>query len=231
MNRTDRLYAITEELRRAGPAGRTAARLAERFEVSVRTVKRDLTALQDAGVPIGATAGPGGGYVLDSAATLPPSPSRTPRQRRSLWRSPPYHLPFATDGAAAMSKILDAMGVTAREGFEDLARRVWVNAGDVPRSPVTRIIEEALRNRVVIDIDYTDAGGILTVGRPVEPHLFGYTGGHWYLFAWCLRKQAPRWFRWDRISRAVPTRVPVQDRDTVATFGMPPPGARPAVRR
>jgi predicted DNA-binding transcriptional regulator YafY len=57
MNRTDRLYALVEELRAAAPGSRSAARLAGRFEVSVRTIQRDLLALQEAGVPIWATPG------------------------------------------------------------------------------------------------------------------------------------------------------------------------------
>ena len=53
MNRTDRLYALVEELRAAAPRARSAHRLAERFEVTVRTIQRDLLALQEAGVPSG----------------------------------------------------------------------------------------------------------------------------------------------------------------------------------
>ena len=45
-NRTDRLYAIVEELRARAPRTQPAARLAERFEVSVRTIERDLSSLQ-----------------------------------------------------------------------------------------------------------------------------------------------------------------------------------------
>ena len=45
MNRTDRLYALVEELRAVSPPRRSARWLAERFEVSVRTVERDLSAL------------------------------------------------------------------------------------------------------------------------------------------------------------------------------------------
>ncbi len=45
MNRIERLYALVEELRAAGPRGRTARQLADHFEVSVRTVERDLSAL------------------------------------------------------------------------------------------------------------------------------------------------------------------------------------------
>lgn len=72
MNRLDRLYAVVEELRSAGPSGRSARRLAEHFEVSVRTVERDILALQEAGVPISAQLGRRGGYVLDRSMSLPP---------------------------------------------------------------------------------------------------------------------------------------------------------------
>jgi hypothetical protein len=61
MNRTDRLYALVEDLRATAPRARGACRLAERFEVSVRTIQRDILALQEAGVPIWATPGPAGG--------------------------------------------------------------------------------------------------------------------------------------------------------------------------
>ncbi|WP_245819526.1 HTH domain-containing protein [Rhodococcoides yunnanense] len=57
VNRSDRLYSVREELRRAGRSGRTAERLAEVFEVSVRTIKRDISALQQAGFPIWAQPG------------------------------------------------------------------------------------------------------------------------------------------------------------------------------
>src|SRR4051794_36588390 len=72
MNRTDRLYALVEELRAVAPRARSARRLAEHFEVSVRTIERDINALQQSGVPIYAESGRTGGYCLDKARTLPP---------------------------------------------------------------------------------------------------------------------------------------------------------------
>ena len=80
MNRTDRLYALVEELRASAPRARSAQRLAERFEVGVRTIQRDILALQEAGVPIWATPGPGGGSAGASggADRSPPCPLQRP---------------------------------------------------------------------------------------------------------------------------------------------------------
>jgi predicted DNA-binding transcriptional regulator YafY len=228
MNRTDRLYAITEELRRAGPGGRTGAQLAARFEVSTRTVKRDLLALQDTGLPIAACPGPGGGYVLDLAATLPPvtfTEAQAAAVAVALAALPDG--PFAPDGQAALRKVLDAMGPAGQDRVAELAGRIWVQPQGLPRSPASRVIEEALRDGVTVTLDYVDAAARAT-HRQVEPQAFAYTRGRWYLLAWCLDRDGPRWFRWDRIQRAVPTRLPAQRRDVLTTFGTPPPGAVPA---
>jgi predicted DNA-binding transcriptional regulator YafY len=72
MNRTDRLYALVEELRAAAPHALPARRLADKFEVSQRTIERDLLALQESGVPIWATNGRNGGYSIDPQHTLAP---------------------------------------------------------------------------------------------------------------------------------------------------------------
>lgn len=72
VNRTDRLYALVEELRAVAPRPRSARQLAARYEVSTRTIERDILALQESGVPIYAETGRRGGYVLDKALTLPP---------------------------------------------------------------------------------------------------------------------------------------------------------------
>src|SRR5690348_1285165 len=72
VNRTDRPYAIVEDLRAVAPGRRSARQLADRYEVSVRTIERDLDALQQAGVPIYVDVGRRGGYTLDKTRTLPP---------------------------------------------------------------------------------------------------------------------------------------------------------------
>src|SRR4051812_2962947 len=72
MNRTTRLYALVEELRAAAPRPLTVAALAARFEVSTRTVQRDLQALMEAGVPVRTTPGRGGGWSIAPDMPLPP---------------------------------------------------------------------------------------------------------------------------------------------------------------
>ena len=65
------MFAVAEALR-ARRTGVTAQQLAERFGVTLRTIYRDLEALQDAGMPIKADRGRGGGYALDKNYQLPP---------------------------------------------------------------------------------------------------------------------------------------------------------------
>lgn len=229
MNRTDRLHALTEELRRAGRRGRTADRLAVLFEVSSRTIKRDVSALQQAGVPVWAGAGPGGGYVLDAAATLPPvtlTAAQAVAIAVALARGPDG--PFAVDGHAALEKVLDVLPAAARAEAERLGARVWISAQAARPVPIASV-EEALARRRVVALTYRSSSGTAS-RRRVEPHLLISTGGHWYLAAWCRERQAPRWFRCDRIERADLTTDPVPDRDP-AVFGTPPAGARPVRAR
>lgn len=137
MNKTERLYAVTEELRRAGPGGTTGPRLARLLEVSERTIKRDVSALQQAGLPVWAQAGPGGGYVLDPSASLPPvnfTPQQAVAVAVALAALPPGS-PFAVDAATAQGKVWDALGPQARERAAALAARVWIDHGAVPGRP------------------------------------------------------------------------------------------------
>ncbi|MEU8143259.1 WYL domain-containing protein [Nonomuraea sp. NPDC048901] len=72
MNRTERLYALVDELRATAPRPRTVGWLADRFGVSRRTIQRDLQALMEARVPVRAEAGPRGGWFIDRDTALPP---------------------------------------------------------------------------------------------------------------------------------------------------------------
>jgi predicted DNA-binding transcriptional regulator YafY len=231
VNRTERLYAIAEELRAAGPAGRTGTWLAQRLEVSTRTIKRDITALLQAGLPLWAQAGPGGGYVLD-AATLPPlniTGAEAAAIAVALAALPA--LPFAVDGRSALSKVLAAMPAAERERAEAIAGRLWLRAPEqTPRPAVARVLDEAVRRGQVVVLQYTGGAGDVTE-RAVEPVALAATDGHWYLLAWCRLRRGPRWFRTDRITSAHLSAERAPEHDAATLFGTPPDDARPVTLR
>lgn len=230
VNRTDRLHAINEALRRAGPTGVTALRLAEDLEVSVRTIKRDVTALQQTGAPIWGRPGPGGGYVLDGMASLPPvafTPSQAVAVATALAVLPPAS-PFSPDVRAASGKVLDTLDPAARARASTLAGKVWVlreSPEGRPRVGVLRAIEQSLVAEVVLSIRYRSSSGAPST-REVEPIIAAWTQGRWYLVAHCRLRDGIRWFRLDRIERADATREHYAPRP-IADVGTPPEAARP----
>ena len=133
MNRIDRLYALVEELRAAGPRGRTAGRLAEHFEVSVRTIERDLSALGQAGVPLATKQGRTGGYTLDRSMSLPPL-NFTPREAAAIAvaLSRSEHVLFTRDARSAMQKIVLAASDERRLPG---VRRTMAAPKNVPMNP------------------------------------------------------------------------------------------------
>lgn len=225
MKRTERLHALTEMLRRSGTRGYTAERLAAEFGVSVRTVKRDLSALEISGAPVWSRPGPGGGYGLASAANLPPI-SLTPAQAVALLTavSAAPEAPFADLASAGVKKILDVLDPQTRTKADQLAGRIWVNTPLTPGRRVRSALEKAMTEQHVVRIRYLSGDDNLTT-RDVEPILFGSTDGRWYLIGGCRLRNAIRWFRLSRIEQAVVTTTPCTGH-SIAEVGTPPAMAR-----
>ncbi|MFJ3725929.1 helix-turn-helix transcriptional regulator [Streptomyces sp. NPDC090045] len=201
MNRTERLYALVEELRAVSPRPRSARWLAERFNVSTRTIERDLSALQQSGVPLYAEPGRSGGYVVDKDHTLPPL-TITPAEAAAL--AVALHklagTPFAADARSALQKVLAVMPQRERQSARELAARVRLAANPVPPSALPHTLREALSAQRLLHLCYADAQGEIT-DLTVEP--LGFLGGdHWYLIGWCRLRSAVRGFRLDRIREA-----------------------------
>lgn len=203
MNRTDRLYALVEELRAVAPRPRTAHQLAERFEVSVRTIERDINALLQGGVPLYATPGPGGGYAIDKAHTLPPV-NFTPEEATALAvaLARPGDVPLADALRSAVRKVIGVLPERDAEAARRLAGRIHLfpHASDARRS-AARVIEEAVLRLLVVELDYEDANGTPTT-RLVEPLALVGSGTAWYLVGFCRLRQDERAFRLDRIAAA-----------------------------
>ena len=199
MNRTDRLYALVEEMRAVAPRPRSARWLARRFEVSVRTVERDISALQQSGTPVYAEPGRTGGYCLDKLHTLPPvnfTPDEAVAMALALHRVD--GTPFHTAAAAALRKLVAAMHADDAARARALAGRVHL-VGRSPAAEMPRLVADALSIRRVLRIRYRDKTDTATV-REIEPLAFIGTPSQWYLVAWCRLRRSVRAFRTDRIA-------------------------------
>src|SRR3954453_6934409 len=159
MNRMDRLYALVDELRAAGPRGRTARQLAARFEVSVRTIERDLSALGQAGVPLATKQGRTGGYSVDRSMTLPPL-NFTPREAAAvavaLSRS--EHVLFARDARSALLKIVAGMPERALEEARAAADKIRLLVLPAPDADaeIAETIWRAVNDYQTVRIRYLD---------------------------------------------------------------------------
>lgn len=217
-------------LRRSGSRGCSADRLAREFDVSVRTVKRDLAALESSGAPLWSRPGPGGGYGMAVGASLPPV-SLSPAQAVALLAavSAAPDAPYADLAAAGIQKILDVLDPRTRARADELASRVWVNAPPSSSRAIRSALEEAMAEQRVLRLRYT-AGDGTTTTRDVEPVLFASRNGQWYLVGWCRLRDAMRWFTVSRIERASVTKA-VCSGHTLQEVGEPPANARPVHAR
>ncbi len=139
MNRTDRLYALVEELRAVAPRFRSARQLAGRYEVSTRTIERDILALQESGVPIYAGTGRRGGYAIDKTLTLPPlnfTAAEMVAIAVSLARQ--ENTPFAAATRSALRKVLATASAAQTAEAVELMDRVRLIGAARPGEPARR---------------------------------------------------------------------------------------------
>lgn len=204
--------------------------LAERLEVSPRTVRRDVDRLRSIGYPVAAIKGPDGGYRLDAGADLPP-------------------LLFDDEQAIAVALALQT-ATTSVTGIQEAALRALATIRQVmparlrgrvdtlqviavPRVDATTVVDPdvllavgaAVRAHEVLRFDHRpvdDADDGLRPPRRVEPHHLVTRGGRWYLIGYDLDRDDWRTFRADRISPRTPTGPRFTPRDLptgdVATF-------------
>lgn len=167
MKKKSRLFALAEYLR-GRRTGVTADELAARFEVTVRTIYRDLDALKDANLPLAAERGPGGGYALERAYSLPPV-NFTPREAALLvvlgkFARDMRLVPFAQTLDAALDKVRGALDTPAQR---ELLRQVdGLQIVGIPAPPVkrdvARAVEEAWLGGGALRLAYRDSSGART---------------------------------------------------------------------
>ena len=201
MNRTDRLMAILLDLQARGEV--RAADLAERFEVSVRTIYRDMEGLAEGGVPLVAT--PGKGYRLIEGYFLPPL-SLTGAEAGVLVLGAEFVRERVDPelGRAAEEALRKLESILPAEQRQRLDH--WRRELNFPRSrhvdqELLGPIRVALQERRVLRLLYHAYRRPEPESRDVEPISLYFLAEAWHLAAYCRSRQAQRFFRLDRIDQ------------------------------
>jgi predicted DNA-binding transcriptional regulator YafY len=199
MRRADRLFHIVQLIR--GRRLTTAAWLAERMEVSERTIYRDVADLQLQGVPIEGEAGVG--YRLGPGFDLPPM-MFTQEEAKALVasvRMAQVWLDHALAQGAqdALGKILSVLPADARVAAEALA--VYAPPGGLPEAAqrTLQTLREAVHDRRKVFVHYRDLAD-KSSERTLRPLGCFYWGKVWTLAAWCEQRGDFRTFRVDRVT-------------------------------
>ncbi|MFC9226983.1 helix-turn-helix transcriptional regulator [Streptomyces hygroscopicus] len=195
--------------------------LAERLEVSSRTVRRDVDRLRELGYPIVTTKGPDGGYRLDAGTELPPllfDDDQAVALAVALQTAAATGAGIEEAATRALHTVRQVMPARLRHRVDALRITAVERAGTRPRPQVDPgvlvTLSAAVRAREELRFDYTPASppGVADTALPVpppprraQPHHLVTWGGRWYLIAWDLDRDDWRTFRVDRITPRTPT--------------------------
>jgi predicted DNA-binding transcriptional regulator YafY len=208
--------------------------LAQRLEVSVRTLRRDIDRLRELGYPVEAARGVDGGYQLAPGAVLPPLVIDDDEAVALA-----VGMQAAAQGAVAgieeasvraLTKVVQVMPATLRHRVDALRAVTvpagWAGAGPVVAPDILIAVAQACRDSERLRFRYTAHGGEQSE-RQVEPHRLVPLGRRWYLVAYDLTRQDWRSFRLDRLSdprgtasRFRPRDLPAEDAAAFVRAGM-----------
>lgn len=202
IKRLSRLVAILTQLQTKRLL--KATDLAEKFGVSIRTIYRDIRALEQAGVPI--LTEEGRGYTLMDGYKIPPV-MFTQSQANALILAEQLvlknkDLSFINDYTEAVDKIKAVLKQSDKDKANLLADRTRFeqNLGRERNSNIISQLQQALTNFELVKFEYTNQNQEVSM-RTVEPFALISTTENWLLLAWCRWRNAFRYFRLDRIAK------------------------------
>jgi predicted DNA-binding transcriptional regulator YafY len=203
VNRIDRLHAILTHLQSKKRV--TAQEMADRFSISLRTVYRDVKALDESGVPVIGEAGTG--YTIMEGYRLPPV-MFSQEEASALLLGAKLAEQF-TDGSvkrhysAALFKIKAVLRSTDKEHVDSLTDHVAVlnrrPAGLEFAPQCLSLLQQAIVSRRVVHLNYHSPRTEETTQRDVEPFGLLYYSSAWHLIAWCRMRNGYRDFRLNRM--------------------------------
>ncbi|MGW6130924.1 helix-turn-helix transcriptional regulator [Cellulomonas sp. NPDC055163] len=224
-----------------------AATLADRLDVTDRTVRRDVDRLRELGYPITSTRGREGGYRLDAGASLPPllfDDEQAVALAVALQTAAASGAGVEEAAGRALRTVRQLLPVRLRHRVDALHVHASAPVHVEPVDPaVLSAVSAAIGAREVLRLDHRAPGAPADAEpgppRRVEPHHLVARAGRWYLVAWDLDRDDWRTFRVDRLTprgpggaRFTPREVPGGDLDRFLAHrfrGLPDPG--PAVGR
>jgi predicted DNA-binding transcriptional regulator YafY len=203
MNRIDRLHAILTHLQSKKRV--TAQEMADRFNISLRTVYRDVKALDESGVPVIGEAG--SGYTIMEGYRLPPV-MFTQEEASALLLGAKLAEQF-TDGSikrhfhAALFKIKAVLRSPDKEYVESLTEHIEILSrytpdSDSPQQYLTTL-QQAIVHRKLVHLHYRSNMKEETTRRKVEPIGLLHYGSAWHLIGWCHLRNDYRDFRLSRM--------------------------------
>lgn len=181
----------------------TATSLAKKFDISVRTVYRDIRALEKAGVPVCTEEGKG--YYLMEGYTLPPVMFSETEANALITAeqliAKNKDASLIKNYAEAIVKIKAILKSTAKDKAELLSSRMIFrqNAGQHVTSNYLSSLQLSLTNFTIVKISYDSLQDNKITVRFIEPFAIYSTQENWILIAWCRLRKEMRSFRLDRI--------------------------------
>jgi len=190
----DRLMGILTILLQNGRV--TAPYLAEKFEVTRRTIGRDIDALCQAGIPIITQQGTGGGISIAEGFKL---------DKSVLTAGELSSIIAALKGIGSVSekaqieRMLDKLGANA-DAVVSLHEPVVIDLASFYKGSLTAKIEtikQAILGKRVVEFDYFNEKG--ESRRRIEPHIVVFQWAAWYVFGYCLERRDWRMFKLNRL--------------------------------
>ncbi|WP_101847734.1 helix-turn-helix transcriptional regulator [Zhihengliuella sp. ISTPL4] len=178
--------------------------LAERLDVTPRTVRRDVDRLRELGYRVAASKGPYGGYRLEAGSELPPllfDEGQAVAVAVALQNAAAGGVDVAEDAERALATVRQVMPSRLRHRMDGI--RFLETAAEHRVDPgVLEAASAAVRDQEVLRFDYGDAAD--RPPRRAEPHAVVAREGRWYLLAWDLDAHDWRTYRLDRMKPRVP---------------------------
>ncbi len=179
--------------------------LADRLDVTPRTVRRDVERLRELGYRISASKGPDSGYRLAAGSELPPllfDDEQAVAIAVALQSVPATGIDIDEGAARALATVRQVMPSRLRHRVDGIRFTGVENETRVDPA-VLESVSAAVRDRLVLRFDYGDHDD--RPARRTEPHAVVAREGRWYLLAWDLDAGDWRTFRLDRLTPRVPT--------------------------